>query len=161
MLSNDFCVNDLLSGTSTIEEAITLQQELSSLLQTAGLTLRTQCWPQQHPYLILSDYWIQLSLPTRYFYRNCGKKNYNGMISCLFTCNKNGINWFKLFLSYHKSRWTERSSAPMLPTSNFMDSVTAASEPTEPVCTFAVQTTTRTHLVNYFIPHQRLHHWSN
>ena len=39
-LSNDFYVDDLLSGTSTIEDAITLQQELSTLLQTAGFTLR-------------------------------------------------------------------------------------------------------------------------
>jgi len=40
VLSNDFYVNDLLSGTSTLEDAIKMQQEISSLLQTAGLTLR-------------------------------------------------------------------------------------------------------------------------
>ena len=40
MLSNDFYGDDLLSGTSTLEEAIKVQQEISSLLQTAGLTLR-------------------------------------------------------------------------------------------------------------------------
>jgi len=40
MLSYDFYVDDLLSGTSTIEDAIKVQQEISSLLQTAGLTLR-------------------------------------------------------------------------------------------------------------------------
>jgi hypothetical protein len=40
VLKNDFYVDDLLSGTSTIEEAIDVQKELSSLLQTAGLTLR-------------------------------------------------------------------------------------------------------------------------
>jgi hypothetical protein len=40
VLSNDFYVDDLLSGTSTVEEAIKMQQEISSLLQTAGLTLR-------------------------------------------------------------------------------------------------------------------------
>ena len=46
MLSNDFCVDDLLSGTSTIEHAIKMQQELTSLLQTAGLTLRK--WASNH-----------------------------------------------------------------------------------------------------------------
>ena len=40
MLSNDFYVDDLLSGTSTLEDAIKVQQEISSLLQTAGPTLR-------------------------------------------------------------------------------------------------------------------------
>jgi hypothetical protein len=40
VLKNNFYVDDLLSGTSTIEEAIDVQKELSSLLQTAGLTLR-------------------------------------------------------------------------------------------------------------------------
>ena len=33
-------VDDLLSGTSTVEDAIKVQQEISTLLQTAGLTLR-------------------------------------------------------------------------------------------------------------------------
>jgi hypothetical protein len=46
VLSNDFYVDDLLSGTSTIEEAIKMQQEISSLLQTAGLTLRK--WASNH-----------------------------------------------------------------------------------------------------------------
>ena len=46
VLSNDFYVDDLLSGTSTIEEATKMQQELSSLLQTAGLTLRK--WASNH-----------------------------------------------------------------------------------------------------------------
>jgi len=40
MLSTDFYVDDLLSGTSTLEDIIKLQQEISSLLQTAGLILR-------------------------------------------------------------------------------------------------------------------------
>ena len=54
MLSNDFyvddllsgTVDDLLSGTSTIEDAIKMQQEISTLLQTAGLTLRK--WACNH-----------------------------------------------------------------------------------------------------------------
>ena len=40
MLSNYFYVDDLLSGTSTIEDAIKAQQEISSLLKTARFTLR-------------------------------------------------------------------------------------------------------------------------
>jgi hypothetical protein len=40
VLSNDFYVDDLLSGTSTVKEAIQVQQELTTLLQSAGLTLR-------------------------------------------------------------------------------------------------------------------------
>jgi len=39
-LRNDFYVEDLLSGTSTLENAIKMQQEISSFLKTAGLTLR-------------------------------------------------------------------------------------------------------------------------
>ena len=46
MLSNDFYVDDLLSGTSTIEDAIKVQQEISSLLQTAGFSLRK--WASTH-----------------------------------------------------------------------------------------------------------------
>jgi hypothetical protein len=46
VLKNDFYVDDLLSGTSTIEEAIDIQKELSSLLKTAGLTLRK--WASNH-----------------------------------------------------------------------------------------------------------------
>jgi len=46
MLSNDFYVDDLPSGTSTIEDAIKVQQEISSLLQTAGFTLRQ--WASNH-----------------------------------------------------------------------------------------------------------------
>jgi hypothetical protein len=46
VLNNDFLVNDLLSGMSTIEDAIDMQKELSSLLQTAGLTLRK--WASNH-----------------------------------------------------------------------------------------------------------------
>jgi len=38
VLSNDFYVEDLLSGTPILEEAINLQQELTSLLNTAGFT---------------------------------------------------------------------------------------------------------------------------
>jgi hypothetical protein len=45
VLSNDFYDDELLSCTPT-EEAIKLQQELSSLLQTAGFTLRK--WPSNH-----------------------------------------------------------------------------------------------------------------
>ena len=40
VLSIEFYVDDLLIGTSTLEKAINLQQELSSLLTTVGLTLR-------------------------------------------------------------------------------------------------------------------------
>jgi len=40
VLSNDFYVDDLLSGTSTTEVAIKMQQEITSRLQTAGFTLR-------------------------------------------------------------------------------------------------------------------------
>jgi len=40
VLSNVFYVDDLLSGTSTIDDASNVQKEISSLLQTAGLTLR-------------------------------------------------------------------------------------------------------------------------
>jgi hypothetical protein len=40
VLSNDFYVDDVLSGTSTLEDAIKMQQQISSLLQTAGITLR-------------------------------------------------------------------------------------------------------------------------
>jgi hypothetical protein len=46
VLSNDFYVDDLLSGASTIEDAIKVQQELTSPLQTAGLTLRK--WASNH-----------------------------------------------------------------------------------------------------------------
>jgi len=46
VLSNDFYVDDLLSGTPTLEEAINLQQELSTLLNTAGFTLRK--WASNH-----------------------------------------------------------------------------------------------------------------
>jgi hypothetical protein len=46
VLSNDFYIDDLLSGTSTIEDAINMQKELSSLLQTAGLALRK--WASNH-----------------------------------------------------------------------------------------------------------------
>jgi hypothetical protein len=40
VLRNDFYVGDLLSGTSTLEEAIKVQKEVSTLLQTTGFTLR-------------------------------------------------------------------------------------------------------------------------
>jgi len=46
-LSNDFYVDDLLTGTPTLEEAIHLQKELTSLLNTAGFTLRK--WASNHP----------------------------------------------------------------------------------------------------------------
>jgi len=46
VLSNDFHVDDLLSGTSTTEDAIKVQQEISSLLQTARFTLRK--WASNH-----------------------------------------------------------------------------------------------------------------
>jgi len=39
VLSNDFYVDYLLSGTFTTEDAIKVQQEISSLLQTARFTL--------------------------------------------------------------------------------------------------------------------------
>ena len=47
VLHNDFYVDDLLSGTSTLEEAIQVQKEVSTLLQTAGFTLRK--WASNHP----------------------------------------------------------------------------------------------------------------
>jgi len=47
VLSNDFYVDDLLSGTPTLQEAIHLQQELTSLLDIAGFTLRK--WSSNHP----------------------------------------------------------------------------------------------------------------
>jgi hypothetical protein len=47
VLRNDFYVDDLLSGTSTLEEAIQVQKEVSTLLQTAGFTLRK--WASNHP----------------------------------------------------------------------------------------------------------------
>jgi hypothetical protein len=40
VLSNDFYVDDLLSDTSNLQDAIKVRQEISSLLQTAGFTLR-------------------------------------------------------------------------------------------------------------------------
>jgi hypothetical protein len=46
VLSNYFYVDDLLSGTSTIEDAINVQNKVSSLLQTARLTLRK--WASNH-----------------------------------------------------------------------------------------------------------------
>jgi hypothetical protein len=46
VLRNDFYVDDLLSRTSTVQEAIKMQKEISSLLQTAGLTLRE--WASNH-----------------------------------------------------------------------------------------------------------------
>jgi hypothetical protein len=46
VLSNDFYVDDLLSGTTIIEDTIKVQQEISSLLQTAGFTLRK--WASNH-----------------------------------------------------------------------------------------------------------------
>ena len=46
VLSSDFYVDELLSGTSTIEDAIKVQQEISSLLQTGGFTLRN--WDSNH-----------------------------------------------------------------------------------------------------------------
>ena len=115
------------------------------------------CWPQQHPYLILSDYWVQLSLPTRYSYMNCGKTNYKSMNYFQFICNKNGISCFRPFSNHHKSRWTERLFASMLATFRFMDSVTAVNKPMEPVYTFTPQTVTTKHLVNFCVHHQMLH----
>jgi hypothetical protein len=47
VLNNDFYVDDLLSGTSSVQEAMEIQQELSKLLQTAGLTLRK--WASNNP----------------------------------------------------------------------------------------------------------------
>jgi hypothetical protein len=40
MLRDDFYVDDLLTGTSTVQEAIEVQQEFSTLLDTAGCPLR-------------------------------------------------------------------------------------------------------------------------
>jgi len=37
---SDIYVDDLLSGTSTVDDAFKVQQEIPSLLQTAGFTLR-------------------------------------------------------------------------------------------------------------------------
>jgi len=44
--SNEIYVDDLLSGTSTIQDAIKVQQETSSLLQTAGFPLKI--WASYH-----------------------------------------------------------------------------------------------------------------
>jgi len=49
VLSNDFYVDDLLSSTSNLQDAIRLQQELSTLLQTAGFTLMK--WASNHTFL--------------------------------------------------------------------------------------------------------------
>jgi len=46
VLSNDFYVDDLLSGISTTEDAIKVQLEISSLLQRVGFTLRK--WASKH-----------------------------------------------------------------------------------------------------------------
>jgi len=46
VLSNDFYVDELLIGTSIIEDAIKVQQEISSLLQTAGCT--PMKWASNH-----------------------------------------------------------------------------------------------------------------
>jgi hypothetical protein len=46
LLSNDFYVDDLLSGTTTVKEAINLQQEISFLLQTSVFTLKK--WASNH-----------------------------------------------------------------------------------------------------------------
>jgi len=46
VLSNDFYVDDLLSGTSTTKDAIKMQQEISSLLHTAGFIFRK--WASNH-----------------------------------------------------------------------------------------------------------------
>jgi len=46
VLSNDFYVDDLLSGTSTTEVAVKSQQEILSLLHRAGFTLRK--WASNH-----------------------------------------------------------------------------------------------------------------
>ena len=47
VLSNDFYVYDLLSGTSIKEELTKVQPEIVSLLQTVGFTLRK--WASNHP----------------------------------------------------------------------------------------------------------------
>jgi hypothetical protein len=46
VLRNYLYVDDLLSGTSAVKESIMVQQEISSLLQTAGFTLRK--WAFNH-----------------------------------------------------------------------------------------------------------------
>jgi hypothetical protein len=46
VLKNDFYVDYVLRGTTTVKEAIEMQQEPSSLLQTAGFTLRK--WTSIH-----------------------------------------------------------------------------------------------------------------
>ena len=40
----------------------------------------------------------------RYFYRNCGKTNYNEMNYLQLICNKNGISCCRLFLNCHNWR---------------------------------------------------------
>jgi len=47
VLNNDLYVDDLLSGTPTLEDATNFQQEFTSLLNTAGFTLRK--WASNHP----------------------------------------------------------------------------------------------------------------
>jgi len=46
VLINDFYIDDILSGTSTIQDAIKVQKQVQSLLQTAGFTLRK--WASNH-----------------------------------------------------------------------------------------------------------------
>jgi hypothetical protein len=87
-----------------------------------------KCWLLQHLSLILLDYWVQLSLPTKYFYKNCGKTDYNGTNYFLPVYNKNGSSCYRLFENHHNSRLTERLFAPMQPTSKSMDSATAVNE---------------------------------
>jgi hypothetical protein len=70
---------------------------------------------------------------------------------------RNGISCFRLFQHYRNSRSTERLSVSMLPTSNFVDFVTAVNEPTKPVYTFALQTTITKYLVNFCVSHLRWH----
>ena len=47
VLSNNFYVDDLLSGTSSVQDAIELQREISTLLETSGFTLRK--WASNNP----------------------------------------------------------------------------------------------------------------
>jgi hypothetical protein len=94
----------------------------------------------------------------RIFLQRLWQDKLHGMNYFLFTCNKNGISCFRLFLFYHNSRSKERLFAPMLPTFKFMDSATAVNKLMEPVCTFAPQATTTKHVVNFCVLYQRLHH---
>jgi len=72
--------------------------------------------------------------------------------------NKNGISYYKLFLNCYNSRKTGTFSAPMLSIFNYMDFVTTVNDLMEPASTYAPQTVTTRHIVNFCVPHRRWLH---